>query len=840
MMNFNRQHQSDLEIITSDIWNIFNVLRHENIKPEDYHIVLFFLSIYKDGLIDDEFFLRQDYPLNIWIDRQISNSDWSSYFELRDLYREVYSYFEPIINKISDYSLRYIFQTLFRLDYLTFSQNFPNIFDDILYKIAQAQGKSGGNFIQPLQLTFLMLNLADLKEYSKIYNPFAGLASFGVFLENGQKYFAQELNPETWALGKLRLHAHQKKNEKFLLQNSLEYWPNSTEKFDLIISNPPFGIKLSRFNHWGEYSSKQTIDEFLIREGIKSLSNEGKLIAVLPPKTLFSSGNDLQLRKFLIEEDLIDTIIALPGGLLLNSGMPLTIIFLNKAKKNFGKVKFIDAKNFVTNSDSRLKVLNYVALTNFLNDEVVDNNIIRIVNAEEVRENDYNLNVPRYFKKEIEGVRLGDLIEIMPNRKTNLPDNGKLIRIRDLKDDNVDFLLDEYVLEYSSLKNNVQQIFETCLLMAVRWKTLKPTFFEYKGLPVFKSSDILAAKVDEFKVEKAYLINELQSEYVKQQLDSYRLGSTIPFIRQSDLLEVKIKLPSLEEQRAKVSGIIELSSKLKQFEIEKNNLLTGLKKNEIESSTSLSHILGKPLLSIGSSLEIIQSTLNKAYPSWKEVVISESRQFKMVDAFESISKNLKYIQELTDKNTSLMSISSFDLTEVNLLKFLSDFIKNERKSLPSNIELTLDIHDDIKQMTKQILILGNEQKLKIALINLIDNAKNHAFIDKEIGHEVNIEILPYIGNENEAYFLNYNIDSKKSYVEIRVSNTGKGFPKNFTLDDYVRKNFAVGKNANKGLGGYEVNEIVKAHNEGRKALSIFSFAEDQKFSSTISFLIPMI
>ena len=840
MMNFNRQYQSDLEIITSDIWNIFNVLRHENIKPKDYHIVLFFLSIYKDGLIDDEFFLRQDYPLNIWIDRQISNSNWSSYFELRNLYREVYSYFEPIINKISNYSLRYIFQTLFRLDYLTFSQNFPDIFDDILYKIAQAQGKSGGNFIQPLQLTFLMLNLADLKDYSKIYNPFAGLASFGVFLKNEQKYFAQELNSETWALGKLRLHAHQKKNEKFLLQNSLEYWPNSTEKFDLIISNPPFGIKLSRFNHWGEYSNKQTIDEFLIREGIKSLSNEGKLIAILPPKTLFSSGNDLQLRKFLIEKDLIDTIIALPGGILLNSGMPLTIIFLNKAKKNSGKVKFVDAKNFVTNSDSRLKVLNYEALTNFLNDEVVDNNIIRIVNAEEVRENDYNLNVPRYFRKEIEGVRLGDLIEIMPNRKTNLPDKGKLIRIRDLKDDNVDFLLDEYVLEYSSLKNNVQQIFETCLLMAVRWKTLKPTFFEYKGLPVFKSSDILAAKVDEFKVEKAYLINELQSEYVKQQLESYRLGSTIPFIRQSDLLEVKIKLPSLEEQRAKVSGIIELSSKLKQFEIEKNNLLTGLKKNEIESSTSLSHILGKPLLSIGSSLEVIQSTLNKAYPSWKEIVISESRQFKMVDAFESISKNLKYIQELTDKNTSLMSISSFDLTEVNLLKFLSDFIRNERKSLPSYIELTLDIHDDIKQMTKQILILGNEQKLKIALINLIDNAKNHAFIDKEIDHEVNIEILPYIGNENEAYFLNYNIDSKKSYVEIRVSNTGKGFPKDFTLDDYVRKNFAVGKNANKGLGGYEVNEIVKAHNEGRKALSIFSFAEDQKFSSTISFLIPMI
>jgi len=841
MMNFNPQHQSNLEIITSDIWNVFNILRHENIMPEDYHIVLFFLSIYKDGLINEEFFLRQDYPISIWINRQISNSDNSSYLELKELYGDIYFYFEPIINKISDHSLRYVFQTIFRLNYSDFSQNFAEIFDDILYKIAQAQGKLGGNFIQPIELTLAMLNLANLKNHSKIYNPFAGLASFGVFLKNGQKYFAQELNPETWALGKLRLHAHRKKNENFLLQNSLENWPNRIEKFDLIISNPPFGTKLSTFNRVGEYSSKQTIDEFLIREGIKSLSDEGKLIAVLPPKILFCSGGDLLLRKFLVEEDLIEIIISLPGGLLLNSGLPLTIILLNKAKTDSGTIKFIDAKNFVTNSNSRLKVLNSEVLTNFLNDKIVDDNIVRIVNTNEVRDNDYNLNVPRYFKKETEGVRLGDLIEIITNRKTNLPNNGKLIRIRDLKDDNVDFLLDEYALENVELKkNNVQQIVDTCLLLAIRWKTLKPTFFEYKETPVYKSSDILAAKVDEFKVEKAYLITELQSEYVKQQLDSYRLGSTIPFIRQVDLLEVKIKLPSLEEQRAKVSGIIELSSKLKQFEIEKNNLLTGLKKNEMESSTSLSHILGKPLLSIGSSLEIIQSALSKFYPNWKEIIISESRQFKMVDAFESISKNLKYIQELTDKNTSLMSISSFALNEVNFLKFLSDFIKNERKSLPSNIELTLDIHEDIKQMTKQILILGNEQKLKIVLINLIDNAKNHAFIDREIENEINIEILPYTGNEDEANSLNYNINSKKSYIEIRVSNTGKGFPKNFTLEDYVRKNFAVGKNANKGLGGYEVNEIIKAHNEGRKALNLFSFAEDQKYSSTISFLIPMI
>ena len=107
-------------------------------------------------------------------------------------------------------------------------------------------------------------------------------------------------------------------------------------------------------------------------------------------------------------------------------------------------------------------------------------------------------------------------------------------------------------------------------------------------------------------------------------------------------------------------------------------------------------------------------------------------------------------------------------------------------------------------------------------------------------NKINIEILPFTRNEREASLLNYDIDGRKSYVEIKVSNTGKPFPKDFTLEDFVRKNFSVGKNRNRGLGGYEVNEIIKAHNEGKKALNISSSKEDQQYSSTVSFLIPII
>ena len=70
--------------------------------------------------------------------------------------------------------------------------------------------------------------------------------------------------------------------------------------------------------------------------------------------------------------------------------------------------------------------------------------------------------------------------------------------------------------------------------------------------------------MNESKVEIAYLINELHTDYVQEQLESFRLGAlSMPFIRKDDLLEVVIKLPSLEEQRAKIQGIFEVSDKIK-------------------------------------------------------------------------------------------------------------------------------------------------------------------------------------------------------------------------------------------------------------------------------------
>src|SRR5690606_19919585 len=140
-------------------------------------------------------------------------------------------------------------------------------------------------------------------------------------------------------------------------------------------------------------------------------------------------------------------------------------------------------------------------------------------------------------------------------RRISVPQLGKFVRISDLKNDKVDFKLDVSAVKETELtRPGIQLIDESCLLLAVRWKTLKPTFFEYEGDPIYLSQDILSYKVDNSVIDTAYLINELQSDYVIDQLNSFRMGSTIPFLRRVDLLEIIIKVPFLDSKLIKVSS----------------------------------------------------------------------------------------------------------------------------------------------------------------------------------------------------------------------------------------------------------------------------------------------
>ena len=778
----------ELEALKAKIWPIFDILKDENVPVEDYFVVLFFLSAYKDGFIASNIEIGtysrdKDFILHITDDKL-----------LQQQYFPIFAYFAEYIDNFPDISKIKIHQILVSLDKKILKENFSGLFDIILYRITQSQGRTGAEFIQPVELTRFICGLAELEPNSRVYNPFAGLASFGVYLDQGHHYFGQELNEKTWALGGLRILAYQRPGDyKYVLDDSILHWPDENQKFDFIVSNPPYGLRLDS-NYREVYPEYKTAEQFLIEKGVSSLTSTGKLIAILPTGFLFRGGSEHQLRKHLVESDLIESIIALPGGLLLNTGIPLVILVINKAKRMPGVVNFIDAKNFVELKSSGEKQLNDYALLSALRSDHVSD-FVRTATMNQIKELGYILSVPRYFIKDFNGVRLVDIMEHVSGRRIAGNERGKLIRIRDLNDDKFNYLLDANGIDETEFSRpDIRIIEDSVLLLAVRWRTLKPTYFIYQNTPIFIPNDIIAFKVDHSKVNIGYLVNELHGEDVQEQLESYRMGDTIPFLRKVDLLNIKIRLPSINEQVAKVQGLQELGSELKLLLLSKNSLARVFGKKQFNEFASLKHTLGTPRQNILSYAEALISFFDKNQSPESKKVNADFKLQMGVDlnmVFLAIKHDINFISELLEKGENGLQLSEYNLELISLLDLEKIVAKLKSEAYNYTLRIQL-LNNDNKG--KQGLIC-NVTLLKILLDNILVNAHRHGFDDKNPSNEVVIDISLVDDN-----------------LVIDIKNNGKKFPNGFNKEKFITKYSTANPNTGTGIGGYDINRIIEYFN----------------------------
>ena len=790
MREFELEDSMPVKAIEQQIWKMFDVLRGNSISSNDYHIILLFLSLYKDNQISKEFLFGEN---QIILNETQILSDTDSKKPENDYSKIIKSFNSSLLN-IRNKGFKELIDALFQIDKEILEENFNDIFDFTLYRITQSQGKSGGEFIQPIELTRFICALADLPEKSKVFNPFAGLASFGVFLDQGQEYFGQEVNQKTWALGALRIMAYERPgNSHYVCDDSVLNWPAEDKKFDLIVANPPFGMRLSRQYKEVE-TGINTVEHFLIKKGVKSLNAKGKLIALLPHGFLFRGMHEQRLRKHLIEEDLIDTIISLPGGLLLNTGIPLVILVIDKDKKMPGKVRFIDAKKFVESKSPKEKVLNDYGLNDFVHGHYKDSEIVRLIDITQIRKFDYNLNVPRYSQKHVEGIKLKDIVEYVRGSRRDIPDGGKMIRIRDLKDDKLDFKLDLSQIEKTEFhRSNLRLIDESTLLLATRWKTLKPTLFEFAGEAIFLNPDILSFKVNEEIADMTYLINELHADYVEEQLASYRQGASIPMIRRDDLLEVVIKLPSLEEQRAKVQGILELSGKIDILQRERNALAHGKEARQFNEFASLKHTLGRPRQNILDWTDNLLHFLNEK-PEGFDTLNKSFLDFYDTDillALQEIKRDVNFMTEVLEKGENGFLVEEYDKTIISL----SDINRliNELSNNGFNFKIKKLLLKGEKP--KERGIRANRILLKTLIDNLLTNAHKYGFPHNSAGNEVVIELKE--------------VDD---FLSIEVRNNGKPFPSNFDRDKFITKYSTADSKSGSGLGGYDIHRIAVEFN----------------------------
>ncbi|MDA9089776.1 SAM-dependent methyltransferase, partial [Maribacter arcticus] len=309
--------------IVSIFWNCFDLLR--GVEMGDLKVVFFLFSAFKDGVFENPK-KNELNDINAFIVNRLYSSD--KYFLLFQVY-------ESIIQLMSSKRLTEFYEVMSRidaqeLDYLKL--NFGEIFELLLDKYLSYDSKTSGTITQPKEVTHLVNGLANLNEYVTVYNPFAGLASYCIDLKKNKFFYGQELIESTWALGMLRLLAHNESSNLYYptnknlenfkgniiydLEDSIDSWPKN-QKFDLVVATPPFKVRLtSTLKSQITGQPYRDIESYLIENGINSLNEDGQLIAVFSLSFLFSSNsNDVKIKKHLVDNNLIDSIIELPSGL---------------------------------------------------------------------------------------------------------------------------------------------------------------------------------------------------------------------------------------------------------------------------------------------------------------------------------------------------------------------------------------------------------------------------------------------------------------------------------------------------------------------------------------------
>ncbi|HHX62647.1 MAG TPA: type I restriction-modification system subunit M, partial [Epulopiscium sp.] len=299
-------------------------------------------------------------------------------------------------------------------------------YEYLIGQFAMESGKKAGEFYTPHQVSEVMAQMvAKSSKIESIYDPTVGsgslLLTVGKHLnQDAQKnlnYYGQEKNTATYNLTRMNLLLHGVRPEKMTIRNgdTLSHdWPEDPQKpnegvqFDAVVMNPPYSVKNwnraelkisdPRFEIAGVLPPDSKGDFAFLLHGLFHLRQSGTMAIVLPHGILFRGGAEGEIRKRLLEKNYIDTIIGLPSNLFTNTGIPVVVLILKKNRKLDEPVLVIDAsKEFIKVGKQNVLQEKHIA-------KIVDSFIERnkedgyssLVYREDILENDYNMNIPRY------------------------------------------------------------------------------------------------------------------------------------------------------------------------------------------------------------------------------------------------------------------------------------------------------------------------------------------------------------------------------------------------------------------------------------------------------------
>ena len=340
---------------------------------------------------------------------------------------------------------------------------FGDAYEFLMTMYASSAGKSGGEFFTPQEVGELLARIVimDKTSVNKVYDPACGsgglLLKFAKILgkENVRDgFYGQEINLTTYNLARINMFLHNINYNKFSIEREdtlIHPFHWNDEPFDAIVSNPPYSIKWKgkedpllindeRFAPAGVLAPTSKADLAFTMHMLSWLSPKGTAAIVEFPGVLYRGGAEQKIRKYMIDNNFVDTVIQLPSDLFFGTSIATCILVLKKNKTD-NNILFVDASNeFVRNTNkNKLSDQNIKNIINILKDRKSLENKSYLATYEEVKDNEYNISVNSYLKTSGEDTTIDIkevnkiLAEVVP-RQQKIREELEAI-IKELEDD---------------------------------------------------------------------------------------------------------------------------------------------------------------------------------------------------------------------------------------------------------------------------------------------------------------------------------------------------------------------------------------------------------------------
>lgn len=288
-------------------------------------------------------------------------------------------------------------------------------YEYMISQFAAGAGKKAGEFYTPQEVSRILAEIVTLghNRLRNVYDPTCGSGSLLIRAANIGKaveIFGQEKNPTTYNLARMNMLLHGIKFSNFKIENgdTLEADAFGDKQFDAVVANPPFSAEWSaaakfnnddRFSKAGRLAPRKTADYAFILHMIYHLNDGGTMACVAPHGVLFRGNAEGAIRRFLIEnKNYVDAVIGLPANIFYGTSIPTCIIVMKKCRKEDDNILFIDAsKEFEkVKTQNKLREEHIRKIVETYRDRKEIEKYSHCATLQEIADNDYNLNIPRY------------------------------------------------------------------------------------------------------------------------------------------------------------------------------------------------------------------------------------------------------------------------------------------------------------------------------------------------------------------------------------------------------------------------------------------------------------